>query len=214
MGPTGSVTVSGGNPSRVFQVDSGVTANLGIDDLRRQSVLRGWNRQPGDVDSDRDDDQWQLGQWERWRSLQFRWHDHADELHDCRQHERGQRRRLVRGHGARPSRSPTAPSAATPPSAGGGVKNYQATVTISGSTVTGNTATSDAGGILDNGMMTIDQSTIANNKATSTSGGGGIRVNHQAANAMATVLTVTNSTITGNTSSGRAVGSKALPQAP
>ncbi len=76
-GPAAGVTVSGGGLSRVFQVDSGVTAfDLGNDDHRRQ--YRRQRRRP----------------LQRWR------HDHADQLHRQRQlrrreHHRQRRRRRI-----------------------------------------------------------------------------------------------------------------------
>ncbi|MBO7726349.1 MAG: right-handed parallel beta-helix repeat-containing protein, partial [Thermoguttaceae bacterium] len=69
---------------------------------------------------------------------------------------------------------------------GGGIYN-DSTLTITNSTISGNTA-SDAGGICNDGTLTITNSTISENTA---SGGGGIENEG--------TLTITNSTISGNT---------------
>ena len=165
-GPSVGVTISGDNASRVFLVDSGVTASIsGL-------TISGGNAPSTGVESHNYGTLTLTGTTISGNSASsnggglysFRRHDHADELHDRRQHEPGQRRRLVRNNGGTLSVTDCTISGNTA-AAGGGVRNYQATVTISGSTVTSNTATSDAGGILDNGMMSINQSTIANNKA-------------------------------------------------
>jgi hypothetical protein len=76
------------------------------------------------------------------------------------------------------------------PSFGGGIFNA-GTLTLSNSTVSGNTA-NYGGGIFnaDNGTLTLTYSTVSGNTATNESGGGGIR--------NANTLTVTNSTLSGN----------------
>jgi len=75
--------------------------------------------------------------------------------------------------------------------AGGGIFNaYGGTMTVSNSTVSGNTAAVGGGGILNNGTMTVSNSTISGN--TAGGGGGGIENNGGP-------LTVSNSTISGNT---------------
>jgi len=80
---------------------------------------------------------------------------------------------------------------------GGGIYNRdQSTITIINSTISGNTATGDGGGILSNGTLTVTGSTISGNSSGATStgdgnqGGGGIRDG--------STTTITNSTISGN----------------
>ena len=76
------------------------------------------------------------------------------------------------------------------PSFGGGIFNA-GTLTLSNSTVSGNTA-NYGGGIFNagTGTLTLTNSTVSGNTATNESGGGGIR--------NANTLTVTNSTLSGN----------------
>ncbi|MGH7801374.1 MAG: autotransporter domain-containing protein [Thermodesulfobacteriota bacterium] len=75
--------------------------------------------------------------------------------------------------------------------AGGGIfLNNGGTVNITNSTISGNTADNDGGGIFNSGNMTITNSTINNNEAVES--GGGIE------NADGTI-TITNSTISDNT---------------
>jgi hypothetical protein len=79
--------------------------------------------------------------------------------------------------------------------AGGGVGATTAGLTITGSTITGNTAGS--GGavfVTGGGSVTVVNSTIAGNTATSDTGGGGIEAQGDA--------TLVYSTITGNTAGG------------
>ncbi len=75
---------------------------------------------------------------------------------------------------------------------GGGIANYY-TLTLSKSTVSGNTATNGEGGGISNdfsGTLTLIDSTVSGN--TATGGGGGISSNG--------TLTLTNSTVSGNSS--------------
>jgi len=86
---------------------------------------------------------------------------------------------------------------------GGGV-NIGGTLTVTNSTISGNTATLDGAGILNTGMLTVISSTISGNTAvggTIAGNGGGI-VNLGA-------LTVSDSTISGNTATGGMFGSGA-----
>jgi CSLREA domain-containing protein len=81
---------------------------------------------------------------------------------------------------------------------GAGIYN-NATLNLTDSTVSGNTATSNnGGGIYNNGTMTVTNSTISGNAADGH--GGGIY------NSNSTTLSVTNSTISGNTASGTSQG--------
>ncbi len=75
---------------------------------------------------------------------------------------------------------------------GGGIFNLGA-LTVTNSTISGNTA-NDGGGILNGGTLTVTNSTISGN--TAALGGGGIF------NTGGNTLTVTNSTISGNTANG------------
>src|SRR5215212_2164103 len=94
---------------------------------------------------------------------------------------------------------------------GGGIQN-NGTATVSNSTVSGNKASSGGGGIYNAGTLVLFSSTISENTdnpldggTASTSGGGGIN------SATGSTLTVSNSTITGNTAaySGGAIQSDA-----
>ena len=75
---------------------------------------------------------------------------------------------------------------------GGGIYKYSGTLTVTNSTITGNTA-ENGGGIYNDGTLTVTNSTISGN--TASYNGGGI-------DNFSGTLTVTNSTISGNTSSG------------
>jgi hypothetical protein len=76
-------------------------------------------------------------------------------------------------------------------SAGGGIDGeYGATLTITDSTITGNTAPSNGGGVANGGTATITNSTISGNTAGA---GGGL---------YGGIATVTDSTVTGNTAQG------------
>jgi hypothetical protein len=75
-------------------------------------------------------------------------------------------------------------------SSGAGIYNER-TVTVTNSTISGNTASNDGGGIFNNyGTVTVTNSMISGNKAVNSSGGG---INNSG------TLIVTNSTISGNT---------------
>jgi len=84
---------------------------------------------------------------------------------------------------------------------GGGILNNGGTLTVTNSTLSGNTATSNGGGIFNNGTLTVTNSTLSGNTAN---GGGGI--------ASSGTTTVTNSTLSGNsaTASGGGIGSSGL----
>lgn len=71
---------------------------------------------------------------------------------------------------------------------GGGIVNYGA-LTVSSSTVSGNSASVGGGGFFNSGTLTIDSSTLSGN---TTGGDGGGITNFY-------TLTITNSTLTGNT---------------
>ncbi|MGO9469265.1 MAG: beta strand repeat-containing protein, partial [Isosphaeraceae bacterium] len=79
---------------------------------------------------------------------------------------------------------------------GGGIfVEYDSTLTITNSTIAGNSTAGDGGGISNGGTMTVSGCTIENNTATDTFGGGGGILNFGYA-----TLTVTGgSTIEGNT---------------
>ncbi|MEW6494201.1 MAG: DUF4347 domain-containing protein [Cyanobacteriota bacterium] len=72
---------------------------------------------------------------------------------------------------------------------GGGILNRE-NLTISNSTISGNTAVTQGGGIFNDAILTVIDSTISGNTAELTSGGGIVNGG---------ILTVTNSTINGNT---------------
>jgi hypothetical protein len=78
--------------------------------------------------------------------------------------------------------------------AGGGIHNgINATLTLTNSTVSGNTADEVGGGIYNSGALTLTNSTVSGNTAANESGhGGGIR------NGGTATLTLTNSTVSGN----------------
>ena len=79
--------------------------------------------------------------------------------------------------------------------AGGGIANYEGTVTVSNSTFSSNSATDSGGGIDSRaGALTVSNSTFSGNNATN--GGGGAIYNYSA------TATVSNSTFSGNSASG------------
>ena len=71
---------------------------------------------------------------------------------------------------------------------GGGIYHWYGTLTITGSTISGNSAATDAGGIYNHGTLTITDSTIFGNSA---SDGGGIYLEQG-------TVTITGSTISDN----------------
>ncbi|WP_430014925.1 Calx-beta domain-containing protein [Microcystis protocystis FBCC-A270] len=75
---------------------------------------------------------------------------------------------------------------------GGGIYNAHGKLTLTNSTISGNTAGWGGGGIFSDGTLTITNSTISGN--TANGGGGGIF--------NIGTLTITNSTISGNTANG------------
>ncbi|MCL1470075.1 Calx-beta domain-containing protein, partial [Argonema antarcticum] len=76
--------------------------------------------------------------------------------------------------------------------------NDGGTVTIQNSTISGNNAYDDGGGIVNfNGTMTISNSTISGNKASGSGSEGGGGIENQGG-----TLNLTNSTVSGNTSGG------------
>ena len=79
---------------------------------------------------------------------------------------------------------------ANPPANGGGISNG-GTLTLTNSTVSGNTAGGEGGGIFTNGTLTLTNSTVSGNTAVE-GGGGGIRMGGDK-------LTITNSTVSDNT---------------
>ena len=81
-----------------------------------------------------------------------------------------------------------------PANSGGGIYN-SGTLTLTNSTVSGNSATSGGGAIFNNnaGTLTLTNSTVSGNSATSS--GGGIFNNNLG------ILTLTNSTVSGNSAS-------------
>ncbi len=85
----------------------------------------------------------------------------------------------------------------TAPNAGGGIYNY-GTVDVTDSTISGNIGSNGAGGIYNNnGKVNITDSTISGNDAGSGSGGGTYNYG---------TVDVTDSTISGNTAGGRGGG--------
>src|SRR3990170_3213880 len=75
----------------------------------------------------------------------------------------------------------------------GGIVNYPVgTVTLTNSTVSGNTANFNGGGIFNSGTVTITNSTVSGNTASLANNGGGGIFNQA-------TLTITNSTVSGNT---------------
>jgi hypothetical protein len=81
------------------------------------------------------------------------------------------------------------------PGRGSGVANYGGTLTITNSTISGNTADGRGGGVANyGGTLTITNSTISGN--TSRDAGGGVN------NEYGGTLTITNSTIAGNAGGG------------
>ena len=77
---------------------------------------------------------------------------------------------------------------------GGGIYNNGGTMTVTDSTISGNTASSGGGGITNAGTMTVTDSTISGNSTGSGGSGGGI-FNYSG------TMTVADSTISGNTAS-------------
>jgi len=76
---------------------------------------------------------------------------------------------------------------------GGGIDNkFGTTLTVTNSTISGNTAPNGGGGIYSEGTLTVTNSTISGNHANSSFGGG---IDQDASNP----VTVINSTISGNT---------------
>jgi hypothetical protein len=75
------------------------------------------------------------------------------------------------------------------PGEGGGIRNL-GTLTVTNTTVYGNTGDYNGGGIESDGTLTLTNSTVSGNRGGS---GGGIYVGHSG------ILTVTNSTLSGNT---------------
>jgi hypothetical protein len=75
---------------------------------------------------------------------------------------------------------------------GGGIAN-SGTVTLNGSTVTGNTASSEGGGIFNDGTMTLNRSTVTGNSALAGSQGGAGIYNDFG------TMTLNDSTVTQNT---------------
>ena len=79
----------------------------------------------------------------------------------------------------------------TPGGAGGGVYSNFGAITMDGATVSGNTATTDGGGIWNGGTLLLRNTTVTQNKALG-QGGGIFNRNPNA-------FTQSNSTVTGNT---------------
>jgi hypothetical protein len=85
---------------------------------------------------------------------------------------------------------------------GGGIANPGgATLSVTNSTVSGNSASFSGGGIYNvSGTLTVTNSTVSGNSVTGTSGGGGGIFNNGGA------VTVTNSTVSGNGATGTSGG--------
>ncbi len=81
---------------------------------------------------------------------------------------------------------------------GGGIYNFGGNATLTASTVDSNRASDDGGGISNRngGTLTLIRSTVSNNQSADE--GGGIRVRDQTAPFTQTTLNATNSTISGN----------------
>ena len=86
---------------------------------------------------------------------------------------------------------------------GGGISNREGgTLTVADSTITDNVAQA-GGGINNRGTLTVTGSTISGNSASSTgTGGGGVFTDTFTTTGVATTTTITNSTISGNTTEG------------
>jgi hypothetical protein len=80
------------------------------------------------------------------------------------------------------------------PTDGGGVLNYHGEVTITDSTISGNTAVARGGGVYNNGTLTITNSTISHNTSLAVDGGGVANEGGEA--------TITNSIISDNDADG------------
>ena len=78
---------------------------------------------------------------------------------------------------------------------GGGMSNEGALI-LSDTTVSGNSGTESAGGIYNEGTLTLTNSTISGNTAAVQHGGG---IFNQSFGSVGGILTITNSTVTGNT---------------
>jgi CSLREA domain-containing protein len=83
---------------------------------------------------------------------------------------------------------------------GGGIFNDFATVTVSNTTLSGNTVTADTsgfgGGIFNYGMLTVSDSTLSGNSALAVSNSAGGGIHNQG------TLTVSDSTLSGNSATG------------
>ncbi len=82
---------------------------------------------------------------------------------------------------------------------GGGVSVYSGALTITGSEISGNTATGSGGGVATATLSTIESTTIANNTATLS--GGGVFVNSGTSN-LGSGVTVTQNTSNGGGGTG------------
>jgi fibronectin-binding autotransporter adhesin len=73
---------------------------------------------------------------------------------------------------------------------GGGISNNGGTLTVAGSTLSGNSASQSGGGVYNSGTLTITSSTLSGNSAAAGGGGGIFNLGG--------TLTVTSSTLSGN----------------
>ncbi len=90
-------------------------------------------------------------------------------------------------------------SGSFPTGFGAGIYNDQATLTISDSIIRNNIGTGDGGGIFnDSGNLTVNSSSIRDNSGSSSSGGG---IANRTVSSGASVVTVNNSTVSGNSAS-------------
>ena len=173
-GPAAGVTISGGGKSRVFQVDSGVTASLSGLTISGGSTLRHWRRS-GELrhgDAHRLHRQRQLRELRR-RPVQFR-HGQLHRLHLQRQHSL-----LLTGSTASTASAPAAavwpilgtadpdrlhPQRQLRGLGGGGVSN-SGTANLTDCTLSGNSTGSDGGGVYNRGTADLTDCTVSGNSA-------------------------------------------------
>ncbi len=178
VGPADGVTISGGDNSRVFQVDDGVTASLS-----------GVTITDGNADQNG-------GQYEAGGGLYN--DDGSVTLTGCTisgnsaQNGGG----VATYNGGMTTMVQCTVSGNTAGDSGGGVRNAGGTMSLSYCDVEDNTTSGNGGGIDNNGTMTIDHSTISGNDSGF---GGGVRnVVNPTDRSKPKLLTIRDSTISDN----------------